>query len=117
MTKEILYAGIIQAVSFSGHTLRYVVCLKQLVILVRCVLEPLITVKKGAGHISFFIGELDGIKNQFKIVPLPDSVGNNFVVKHVIDGRQKQPLSIEKQVGDICRPFFIWPRGLEISVQ
>lgn len=89
MTKEILNAGNVQTVPFSGDTLCYVVCLEQLVILARCVLVPLITVKEGTGHISFFVGSPNCIEHPFQVISFSNSVGDNLVVIHVINDRQE----------------------------
>ncbi len=115
--KEVFCDCIVQAVSFSAHTLPDTFCLEHLLVLLVLVLPALVRVENQSGTIRYgcksFV-EHGCYHAQHRSVR--DGIADQIPIVQIQDGRKIELLAKQTELRHIGDPLLVWPFCMEVPV-
>ena len=119
MSEEVFHTGIVPTISAPGHGRSDVILIcKDIMIRLRSVLVPLVTVEDESISDLFFLFGLAQVLFDQRNRILPSKlVGDDEVIEQVLDSGQVSPAFPGQDIGDIRNPFLIRSGSGEITIE
>src|SRR5689334_15957120 len=119
MAKEVLHWGIVPAIGTARHGRSDVILLdKDIIICLRSVLVPLVTVEdESSSDLFSLFGLMHGLSDHTNsIVPGKDT-GNDEAIEEILDGGEIAPALLGQNVGDVSDPLLVGTSGYKVPVE